>query len=403
MKPFRDIMKERSWWVASTSRDIAATHLLLDGGKLCVPELENGQFLNVYFACLLSGQRLSVVELRSTIFPFFVDVDARVKDTTIGIDAFHMVFRCIYNAAASFWVVKEDALTLIVAKADFKKEDSGLIKRGFHLHFPTVYVNAPIALAFREELVKELDQCCAGLCSESWAEVIDSAVYKSSGLRLLYSCKGKDSRPYSPAFLYKNNDEVIEIPAALSAIERRGYVHQCSIRLLCEAELTRCKAGLDNLADHPLVHKAVGSVVGTSLPLTAFEEFLPMVQAALPGVYASQKFVGIFKTEHAVYLRSSSRFCQNVMREHRTSTVYFSITRRGLTQRCYCRKDDHGCDVFQSELYSLPEAVVEAFLGCSPDSECCTRALPSKKKASALNDLLSKSRFTHVRKRHKCK
>jgi hypothetical protein len=370
----------------------------------------------MYFNAVLRRERVSVVELKTPIFRLFFDIDARMVSAHADVAAFAPVFQCIYATVHDFWAIHGDGgagARMLVCAAPPKAQDDDTVKLGFHVVFPTVYVNAPIALAFRDILLKALDESCPAVCANAWTDAIDPCVFKANGLRALYSAKGpNEDRAYVPwGILERQNNEnddaaaelsapsIEHVGSSLTAPDKRVWVHECSLRVF-HATLTPCVGGHDTIADQPGVHRAGGVVVGRSVALDAYADWLPKVQDALPSVYATQRFVGVFKTETAVMLRSTSRFCQNVDREHRTSTIYFCITRRGVTQKCYCRKDDHGCASYSSQPYPLADDVVTAFvpdaLKCKlvQEEEFVARKLPSKKRSTtSLDTLLSRSRF----------
>jgi len=380
----------RGWWLRTQSQT-PATHLLLDGGRLAVPDDHAGAFLNVYFNALLRGERLCVVELKTPSFRLFLDIDARVSQTTDTIDHFHTAFSTICNAAGEFWVLDDPLIRCLVSAADIKTHDDGSLKRGFHIIFPEIIVNAPIALAFRDVLVAKLEAVCPGICLNPWSDIIDPCVFKANGLRAIYSCKGpNEDRAYAPILSVAQG--TIQPVDNTNVQERRVFVHECSIRVF-GSTLTPCRGGQDSIADQPHVHSAGGVVVGRSVALDVYADVLPKVHAVLPVVYQHQRFMGVFKTEHAVMLRSSSRYCQNVDREHRTSTVYFNVTRKGVCQKCYCRKDDHGCATYSSPIYTLDEETLQAFFPLEPKELPVIPKLPSKKRGKSLDDLLGQSRF----------
>ena len=388
MKSFKDEVKSRGWWVKHGSQT-PATHLLLDGGRLCVPDDHAGTFLNLYFNAILRKESVSVVELKTPLFKLFFDIDARVDNTAVD---FRHVFRCMYEAVHEFWVL-DRAAKMIICSAP-PKED----KYGFHVVFPLVIVNAPIALAFREILVQKLEQECPGLCSNAWSDVIDPCVFKANGLRAVYSHKGPgEERAYVPCSIIESETADVEDVCTLTSQDMREFVHACSLRTF-GTTLTPCAGGQDSLADQPHVHQTGGVVIGRSVALDVYAEVLPKVQAALPVEYAQQRFVGVFKTEHAVFLKSSSRYCQNVQREHRTSAVYFCVTRRGVCQKCYCRKDDHGCAGYSSPQYVLSQAVLDAFVPsqCNILPETILHMPSKKKSAGSLEGLLKRSRFSSM-------
>lgn len=407
MKPFKDEMKARGWWSRPNSQ-MPATHLFLDGGKLTVPDDHAGTLLNLYFNAIIRGEKISLVETKSPVFRLFFDIDARVSEPT----DFDFLFQEIYSAVRDFWVL-HDTVKMIVCAAPEKTFETDQTygahtKYGFHIFFPHIYVNAPIALAFRDSLIERLEAADIPACLNAWADVLDQAVFKGSGLRLVYSSKGPgEDRAYVP-LLVVEQASLARISNSLTSMEKRVFVHDCSIRTT-ELCLTPCAGGQDAIADHPTVHKEQGHVIGTSVSLEAYMDVLPKIKTVLPAEYERSRFVSAFKTEHAVMLRSSSRYCQNVGREHRTSTVYFCVTRRGVCQKCYCRKDDHGCAQYSSDYYPLDDDILDVFVPRTchvvPEEDSLIgRKMPSKKTSTtSLGSLLDRSRFLKTTQSKKCK
>jgi hypothetical protein len=388
MGTFKDELAAKQWMLraGSTREQPPATHLFLDQGRAAVPDTMAGVFLNSYTNALLRGEKVCCVELKTSIFKLFFDVDALVA-TSQDVDTLHQAFEILNRAAMEFWILPETP-RLVVCAAPPKTLDGGT-KHGFHLVWPTIFVNCPIALAFRAHAIELLQASCPSLVN-SWQDILDACVFKSNGLRMVYSDKGAEGRPYVPLRCVDAKGTIcIE---EITATEKRAFIHELSLRTF-DQPLTPCRNGIEQLADEVAYAIGKNRGQGSSVRLEAFAEAMPLVQAALPKCYETQRFVGAFKMEHAFFLRSSSRFCQCVDREHRTSTVYFCITRRGVNQRCYCRKEE-ACSTFSSVWYHLPDSVIEAFIPPQAEVQESVHTMPSQKKESHsdLHSIFSKSR-----------
>ena len=398
---FRDTCTSRGWMIrrgGSTSTH-TPTHFLLDGGKLAVPDEHAGTFLNIYFNALRK-EPICLVELKTPVFKLFLDIDARVRGSSSP--DFQELFSKIHACATRFFSPSPPTdHRMIVCSAESKHDTSDdTTKYGHHVVFPGIRVNAPIAMAFRSALLEDLVATMSFATHNAWDDVIDDSVYKANGLRVLYSHKGKtEGRPYIPALVY--DIDIREVPAAATAAERRILLHDCSIRVF-DGGLTTCTGGEDALADQPTVHSLNGIVSGKTVSLGMYTEALEKLQEVLPEVYSTQRFTGAFVTNTSLMFRSTSRFCHCVMREHRTSTVYFCVSKRtaGAYQKCYCRKDDHGCAAFSGPVYPLSYETLRLFFPeefAEDDAEIvqATQAittLPSKKNGS-ISTLLKRSRF----------
>lgn len=412
---FRQDIKDRHWLVRG---DGQTTHLLMDGtGKLCVPDTQAGLFLNLYFAAaVVRGESISVVEQKSPIFRLFFDLDIRLPEGTdtgdsikhLSISIWKFVTREFFilestgdtttaSASASSTTESGDDVRdrMIVCTAPLKIESPGTVKAGCHIVFPYIYVNSPIALKCRDALLREIQSLYASIPEStsaqsvshpidsdggsddestscwsngrrtqplnSWSDVVDDSVYKGSGLRLVWSHKGRsEARAYVPSFEMTSVAGMTEAVCESLAVKRE-YVHLCSIRTTV-GTLTPCRDGAHQIADPLNGHMERGTIVsGRSHSIDMYIDAIPEVERALPSVYHGIRFVKAFVTPGTVYLKTNSRYCLNVKREHRTSTIYIAVTRHGMMVRCYSRKEEYCCAEFASPIIPLPTQALRVF------------------------------------------
>lgn len=395
MAGLKDDLLKRGWLLKGSGNpnQPPATHLFLDGGKAAIPDEHAGTFLNMYTNALLRGETVYVVELKTSAFRLFFDVDMHVAEVQEA--SYLETFAQIHKQAFEFWCLPPTA-RMVVCAAPLKKCEDGTTKVGYHIYWPDIIVNAPIALAFRSHLIDFL--------SSEWADILDPCVFKGNGIRMVYSDKAPgQQRPYVPCLVVEGPDGAPETlpPWPQSALLIRTYAHDLSVRTF-GVPLTHCKNGIDQLADDAKFgHFKPGE--GATVRLDSLpQETLKIVHASLPKVFETQQFTGVFRTKMCVMLRSSSRFCQNVGREHRTSTVYFAVGPKGVAQRCYCRKDERGCDAYCSPWYPLPKPVIEGLLGGPAEESSSSIAATEEEGANnnkkvgmvdSLHTMPSKKRF----------
>jgi hypothetical protein len=414
MASLKDVLQTNKWWLQRGDGQQKATHLLLDGGRAHVPKGSEDQFLNEYV--LVVARNIvppAAVELRTPIFKLFMDVDAKLPlHSTFDFPA---LWSSLFAASTQFF---RDVPRMVVCTAPVKNE-AAANKYGAHVIWPDLYVTTDTALAFREMLIPALrEEFGDGLFVNSWEDVMDACVYKANGLRMPWSVKGPgDARPYTPTIEITQENGIQHIPEVKGVSVLRKWVHDLSIRTHGK-EASQLAEGIVVPQGLSAKKNGGGSGVGRNQSLDAFQPILPIVDAALPSEYKPQNFTGLFRTPNTVMLRSTSKFCRNVGREHTSSTVFFVIHRHGITQKCFCRKDildgrKHGfCRDFESEVFDLDQDVIDTFLGAAAAAGACVAskvpmekvALPSQKSKSAnnLNHLLSlgvKSRAKNTRKR----
>jgi len=422
-RSFRDEARARGW-STNGSAPTTTTHFLLDGGKLCVSDDQNGTFLNTYFVhAIIKKESLSVVELKTPHFRLFWDVDAHFPECngsratatlrTVAHVVWEFVTRDFFDltstdvsSTSSSSRDQRDRMLVCLSPSKRTADDDGKGRKyGAHLIFPDVVVNAPIAQACRLQLIQRLQTVFAeddidtvsieSTASSSavqhiiplnpWSDVIDDSVFKANGLRMIYSNKGKtETRAYQPSFWIDSSGTTTITTS--NPTEIRELIKLSSIRCTSGEALTPCTGGEHFLADKVDQHATNGQTVGTSASIELYADALPTLRSVLPTRYRNVDFTAAFVTSHAVMLKTNSRFCQNKGGEHRTSTVYFSVTKNGISQRCYCRKDDRGCSTYASPIIALPDDVISVFFPGFIDENDHTRAVVRrsvKKRASA--------------------
>ena len=159
-----------------------ATHVLMSGGILHVPDSEIEEFHRAYIDLINSGSKLYVVEQKTERFKFFVDLDYKAPDKLSDEDL-NQFCSIIDEVVGS---------KCLVARAQVRqvKGDDGqpTLKSGVHLHWPNVIVDRTRALNLRSKIIESLGP-------GPWDKVIDASVYGGSGLRILWSHKKPSGAP----------------------------------------------------------------------------------------------------------------------------------------------------------------------------------------------------------------
>ena len=369
-----------------------ASHLCLDGGRLLVKDADHADFLNAYAAAVVRGLVPCVVETRTPVFRFFVDVDAKVPDPA----AFDVRGACLAIAAAVDAAVSPPPACVVCVPSEPSAD-----KVGVHLHFPAVTVTPATALWLRGRIVDALSLDSAGgprldsaggprLDAASgprlaaaggldWARVIDAAVYRGSGLRLPWSGKrAGDTRVYVPTARIVGGVWT-DVGPVVGVAATRAWVHELSVRDF--GGVASLHFGGDGDGDDGGGDYDGGGARVCPESMTAYADVLPLLDAVLPVQHAGQRFVGVVSLgdsasdQRIFMLRSTSRWCGNIGRAHNSNNVYFQLTRAGVCQRCYCRCDTtegrrHGlCKDYSSAVWPVPERVTDAFFGpvvCPP-------------------------------------
>jgi hypothetical protein len=411
---FKEEVKHRGW---IKRFDKVATHLLMNGGVLSVPDHENAKFLNVFFAALLRHEAVSVVEQKTPVFRLFFDIDAKYpghKYTEDIKQSEASLVTWLYKHILEFFDVKDRTEThrMIVCSAPVKQlivDGVDLIKCGMHVYLPEIYTNSKIALALRTKLLDTPPPEMTVMPDNIWSDVIDEAVFKGSGLRTIYSHKGiSEARVYRPRWVVTGNGHIEELPEELEPEVQRDMIHECSIRTFHHT-LTPTVSGEHMVADQEDVHVEGGRAVqGRSTSIHKYTEALPGLMKRLPAPYRNISFVRAFVSTHAVYLKSTCKYCMNVGREHNTSTIYVQVTKQGASIRCYCRKEEYKCADYTSAPTSLPREILQVFfpeVGTSaflPDVQYERKSTKNKQQSESVRFLADRC-FAGTRSKRKKK
>lgn len=291
------------------------THVLMDGGQLHVPDKDLEEFYRAYLADLACGHKLYVVEQKTEIFKFFVDIDFKAPRALDDDDARDL---CERICAAV------DRGPCLVARAPPRHVKGG-IKSGLHLHWPDLSVTRSEALGLRTKILLDLD-------GDEWAQIIDSSVYGGSGLRCVWSHKKPEGEPYVPWISVPDGKPLSTVPSVET-------LKMFAVRV---PGLAAAKVGLRRVASAP------GDVVPSDERL---EEF---IRSNLEGQGAA-RVKGVRKTRKGdgLCVETDSRYCERIKGMHKSNHVWFFVRNGTIRQRCL----DEECLEFSGREHNLPPSI----------------------------------------------
>lgn len=291
-------------WLSKTH----VTHLLLDGGTLSAKE----GFYDDYVFDIANGERLCVVEKKTTQFRFFVDVDYVSCDEN-ELD-FEKVAREISRVV--------DAGPCVIARASPRETPKGT-KYGMHMIWPESTVNKQRAQSTRIRILDEF--------GPDWEQIIDASVYSGSGLRMLWSYKNeRDSTPYTPwgrldadgSFReFKNKDPSTH------------FLELFSIRI-----------------------SSSSSTEESQSPCQSGGELETFIRKNVPGQESARVTrIGKCKNKKDYWIRTNSKYCEHIKREHKSNHVWFVLSPKcTLGQMC----EDEECKNWKGRLYRIPSRLI---------------------------------------------
>ena len=164
---------------------------------------------------------------------------------------------------------------------------------------------------------------------------IDASVY-NTGLRIILSTKKSDPQMYIPTWLYAN--------------ESWSLIGKVTIRIAMLTSIhtnVSCEIPVDTKCLAPQTSKTCSM---SNTIRGACQKALQTVHNA----YTDTKITGIRVEKNYTTIYTNSTYCTNTGNCHKSATVYFVISKRSISQRCFCRCANKTCKTFKSESKPLP-------------------------------------------------
>jgi hypothetical protein len=271
----------------------------MDGGILQVPFEQLEEFYTECVHSIRTGTKLYVVEQKTDVFKFFVDLDYKGPEA-LPDEAILELVNVMHT------VVQKGQCC--IARAAPRNVDS-LVKTGVHIHWPDVYVTRSEALALRTRILLELPD------DPEWSRRIDASVYGGSGLRMLWSHKrekGVDSDPYVP-WRDLDGNRFDPVPTA---------------------EILKLFA----LRTDKVSSEAVNIEI-TCAPLERF------IRKNMKGQERANVRRVMRKGQDKIIVQTDSKYCERIQGEHKSNHVWFGIMNGRICQLCH----DDECNMISAE------------------------------------------------------
>lgn len=337
------------------------SHLLYTGykgGKLYIPRSEEYEFLCKYAEEKDKGTKLYYVESRPNTFKFMSDVDIS-DDHYWQIDEIAKLTRNIQKTVYSFFETNQ----VVICCTSREKTKSDGTHTGIHLIWPNLFVISDTALCLRRGIIQKLKESDkepdSFKLNKPWENVIDEVIYTRNGYRMVGSdkmsvVKGSggevekvaENRPLELLFVMDSNGELNENYYNRLKNNTKSLILETSIRYVIDTYLhhgmniNKFPAWLeeDALERRAGVRTNSGNVVSGKEHL-AVENF---IKQYLPKVYrgsikAVTRYPKIDDYPHALLIKTTSRYCMNIGKNHNSCGVYFYATPEGIKQRCLCQ------------------------------------------------------------------
>jgi hypothetical protein len=285
----------------------------MDGGILQVPYEQLDEFYVECVHAIRLGKKIYVVEQKTDVFKFFVDLDYKGSEA--------LPDDVILELATTMHSVVQKG-RCIIARAEPRQVDTQ-VKSGVHIHWPDVFVTKSEALALRTRILLELPD------DPEWSQRIDASVYGGSGLRMLWSHKrekGVDSNPYFPWR------------------DLEGHVFDRTPN----PETLKLFAVRTNQ-----VSKEAVNVEITCAPLERY------IRKNLKGQERANVRRVMRRGTDKIIVQTDSKYCERIQGEHKSNHVWFGIRGELICQLCH----DEECNTIAAEKNAGNEKLPKRFVG----------------------------------------
>lgn len=351
MASFKSWLLTNKYLLAKNST-LAPSHLLLNGGKVRVPQRDNQFFLAKYARFMQQQQEAYVVELRTPVFKLMMDLDIQAPHT-VPPELIKKVANLVRQEVCHCMGV---SALVIISTAPTRPIKTGVYKTGVHLNFPDVTVDASTALTIRSRLIDTCRSTFGDIFSSTWEDTIDSNVYEQAGLRMIGSHKVDAPGVYTPMW---------QLDA--EGLDTTIDMQQCNAwKTMVQATSIRCfdTVGLAPVVEFGYVIKAPVSRSAVQSDVHSHARGLLDLKQNLPEVFKGITFSALKSVGEVFFLQTTCKFCMCVDRQHHSSKVYFQLHPTVFYQRCHSPK---ACRRFYSNGFIMPQSLRDSLWGSQPD------------------------------------
>lgn len=353
--------------------DCKHTHLLLNGGKLNISNLDI--FYKIYSKCIDNNEYIYLVECRREIYPLFFDLDFLLEEEIDN----KLFIEIIKNINDTINLYYDKYYKCIITTADYKKVNKNNInclKKGFHLHWPNIIVNKDISLKIRQSCIIKLKTIYGNKFLNNFNDIIDESVFNSSGLRLTGSRKGQyiaeekmfidEGRPYNILYVLENNEinyEELEIlkKNTINLIKQTSIINHNNYNI---TEIVNTK--LQEQEQEQIKETEVNDYTDTSSWNNLSKDSLEYIEILrffknYVKDYSIDDIKRVFYTNDVYIIWSKSKYCLNIDRNHKSCGIYFKLNKNGICQKCFCK-----CDTMEGRKYGYCRDFSSTLVPCTP-------------------------------------
>lgn len=400
--------------------DRTVTHTRMDGGKFHIPPEALAGFYAAYGAELYNERLLYYIEKNTPIFMMHFDIDFPSLMEEDRTEAF---CETLHAAAAEYFQRPRSAVVCAILDATGARRGVGL-----HILFPDTWVDAAMACAVWAGVVARCEEKLPW-GRDTWAKVVDVAVLAEKGsLRMVGSdkCKdcpschnGREEKKFCPCCNQKGTLPLGKIYWPWKIFPKTPSNQRTLDDLLLSKAHAARYCSIQSGRETPSKDFAIPAGAPRPATLSARSTICRMIR---PGDNAMPKSGGTLSlsSEMLEALTQSirdydphfgqliihdvakatgkpcrcwirvrgyhDRYCLNKGCEHASNQIYFVLSAKGLSQRCYSKKPELRrsgcfCKDFEGPPKPVPDEVMTTLLDVPQERRAVSPARGAKKRA----------------------
>lgn len=368
----------------------AETHLAMDGqmgGRFAVPPELEYEFLQSYAESIEQGSRLYLSENRTDIFPFFIDADFGFE-AGAGAEAKErkLFLQIIISTVQLFFPALREE------EKDFLPTVGETGRGNMHIVFPELLVRSEAAVAMAGGIISKLGAATGwSKIGPDFCKIIDTAVYTTSGLRMVGSrkcrkctaCAGRAAVRLNCSVCVTTgkedlgNDRIYRLTESPRAETDIGNIYREVLALsIRRPAATAVTSGWQLYVGCP-TRIMEDKKLRRSKHSTVLEPTDPVLRTARKIIRSTATVYGELNIRTAVFNQKkqeytvrvygdNQQFCYNKGGPHGSNSIYFLIGRRGVFACCFSTKTPTGtmtpCSEFRKK-FSVFGAEIDRLFG----------------------------------------
>lgn len=368
----------KNGFVYNKQKHSTLSHVLMDGGSLSIPFDRLDDFYEKCMECIKSGHKIYVVEQKTKLYNFFLDIDYKDEEA-LDLDNIKSICKVICDKVKTL-----GGKDCIISVAE-PKQVGNLIKTGIHLNWHGFVVDQEGALSLRDHIVSTLKIAYG---SQDWNDIIDVAVYGSiekqtqgAGFRMPWShkigkhepCMGRGcdacnktgkitQSPYLP--IYKYTHAPLNMLTEISQEPTLEMLQKTTVRTECELPVS-----IKPVAKRKMNYVKEGGFTKTQTKNEVIDsEIIAHLQTFIRKNMEGQQnseITHIFKNKMSYLISTTSHYCENLGREHNSNHIWFYLNKNTIMQKCFCTcetvrgRRSGFCKDFSGRRHVIPDKLVE--------------------------------------------